>query len=165
MLLNCGVGEDSWESLGLQGDQPVHPIGDQSWVFIGRTDVEAEAPTLWPPDENSWLTGKDRDAGKDWRVKDDEMSGRHHWFNGHGLGQTPGDVRDREAWYAAYYVVSKSWTQFGDWTTTTKSNSIGKDNLFSKWHCNDQLLICKKDIPPSLPHSIYKNLTWNLPQA
>ena len=49
MLLNCGVGEDSWESLGLQGDQPVHPKGDQSWVFIGRTDAEAEAPILWPP--------------------------------------------------------------------------------------------------------------------
>ena len=49
MLLNCGVGEDSWESLGLQGDQQVHPKGDQSWVSIGRTDAEAEAPILWPP--------------------------------------------------------------------------------------------------------------------
>ena len=48
MLLNCGVGEDSWESLGLQGNQPVHPKGDQSWVFIGRTDAEAETPVLWP---------------------------------------------------------------------------------------------------------------------
>ena len=47
MILNCGVGED-WESLGLQGDQPVHPKGDQSWVFIGRTDAEAKTPVLWP---------------------------------------------------------------------------------------------------------------------
>ena len=49
MLLNCGVGEASWESLGLQGDPPVHPKGDQSWVFIGRTDAKAETPVLWPP--------------------------------------------------------------------------------------------------------------------
>ena len=57
MLLNCGVGEDSWESLGLQ---------DQSWLFIGRTDVEAETPILWPPAAKSWLIWKDPDAGKDW---------------------------------------------------------------------------------------------------
>ena len=53
MLLNCGVGEDSWESPGLKGIQPVHPKGDQSWVFIGRTDVEAETPILWPPGAKS----------------------------------------------------------------------------------------------------------------
>ena len=64
MLLNCGVGEDSWESLGLQGDQPVHTKGDQSWVFIGRTDVEAETSVFWPPDTKSWLIWKDPDAGK-----------------------------------------------------------------------------------------------------
>ena len=50
MLLNCGVGEDSSESLGLQGDSPVNPKGNQSWIFIGRTDAEAEMPILWPPD-------------------------------------------------------------------------------------------------------------------
>ena len=50
MLLNCGVGEDSLESLGLQGDQPTNPKGNQSWIFIGRTDAKAEAPILWPPD-------------------------------------------------------------------------------------------------------------------
>ena len=64
MLLNCGIGEDSWESLGLKEIQPVHPKGDQSWVFIGRTDVEAETPTYWPPDAKSWLICKDPDAGK-----------------------------------------------------------------------------------------------------
>ena len=63
MLLNCGVGEDSCESLGLKEVQPVHPKGDQSWVFIGRND--AEAPILWPPDVKSQLIGKDLDAGKD----------------------------------------------------------------------------------------------------
>ena len=66
MLLNCAVGEDSWESLGLQGDQPVYPKGDQSWVFIERTDAEVETPILWPPDVKNWLIGKDPDAGKDW---------------------------------------------------------------------------------------------------
>ena len=95
MLLNCGVGEDSWESLGLQGDQPVYPKGDQSWVLTGRTDVEAETPILWPPDAKSWLIWKDPDAGKDWGqeekgITEDEMVGWHHWLNGQGFGWTPG---------------------------------------------------------------------------
>ena len=62
ILLNCGAGEDSCEPLGLQGD-PTSP--SQSWVFIGRTDAEEEAPVLWPPDEKNRLIGKDPDAGKD----------------------------------------------------------------------------------------------------
>ena len=74
--------------------QPVHSKGDQSWVFIGRTDVEALG--LWPPDMKSWLTGKNPDSRKDWRQKEkkaaeDEMVGEHHWLNGHKLGQTLGD--------------------------------------------------------------------------
>ena len=75
--------------------QLVHPKGDQSWVFIGRTDVEAETPILWPPDAESWLIGKDPDAGKDWGqeekgMTEDEMAGWHHWLNGHGFGWPPG---------------------------------------------------------------------------
>ena len=75
--------------------QPVHPKGDQSCVFIGRTDVEAEIPKLWPPDTKSWLIGKDPDAGKDWgqeekRSTEDEMVGWHHQLNGHGFGWTLG---------------------------------------------------------------------------
>ena len=67
--------------------QPVSPKGNQSWIFIGRTDAEAEAPILWPPDAKNWLAGKDPDAGKDWGQKEkvlteDEMAGWHHWFNG-----------------------------------------------------------------------------------
>ena len=65
MLLNCGIGEDSWESLGLMEIQAVHPKGDQSWVFIGRTDAEAETPIIWPPHLKSGLIGKDSDAGRD----------------------------------------------------------------------------------------------------
>ena len=72
MLFNCGIREDSSESLGLQGIRPVYPKGNQSWIFIGRTGAEAETPVLWPFDFTSsgslmWLTGKDPDAGKDWR--------------------------------------------------------------------------------------------------
>ena len=68
--------------------QPVHPKGDQSWTFIGRTDAEAETPILWPPDAKNWLIGKDPDAGKDWRweekgTTEDEMLGQHHQLNGH----------------------------------------------------------------------------------
>ena len=68
MLLNCGVGEDSWESLGLQGDiKPVNLKGNQFWIFIGRTDADAETPILWPPDAKNRLVWKDSDAGKNWR--------------------------------------------------------------------------------------------------
>ena len=75
--------------------QPVHPKGDQSWVFIGRTDAEAETPILWPPDVKSWLIWKDPDAGKDWGLEEkgttkDEMVGWHHWFDGHRFGWIPG---------------------------------------------------------------------------
>ena len=71
--------------------QPVQPKGDQSWMFIGRTDAEAETPTLWPPHEKSWLTGKDPDAGRDWGQKEkgtieDEMAGWHHQLDGHEFG-------------------------------------------------------------------------------
>ena len=95
MILNCGVGEDSWESLGLQEIQPVHPKGDQSWVFTGRTDVDTETPILWPPDEKNWLIWKDPDAEKDWGQEEkgmieDEMVGWHQQLDGHGFGWTPG---------------------------------------------------------------------------
>ena len=70
MLLNCGVGEDSWESFELKEIQPVHPKGNQSWIFIGRTDADAEALILWPPDVKNGLIGKDPDAGKGWRQKE-----------------------------------------------------------------------------------------------
>ena len=74
--------------------QPVHPKGDQSWVFIGRTDVEAETPILWPPDAKNWLIGKDPVAGKDWRQEkgtiDYQIIGWHHQLNGCEFEQAPG---------------------------------------------------------------------------
>ena len=86
MLLNCGVGKDSWESLGLQEIQPVYSKGDQSWDFFGRTDAKAETLVLWPPHVKSWLIGKDSDSGKDWGQEEkgtteDEMARWHHWLN------------------------------------------------------------------------------------
>ena len=92
-LKNCGAREDSGECLGLQGDQPVNPKGNLSWIFIGRTDAKAEAPMFWPPDVKNWLIGKDPDAGKDWRQEEkgtteDEMVRWHHQLNGHEFEQT-----------------------------------------------------------------------------
>ena len=92
MLLNCGVGEDSLDSKEIQ---PVHPKGNQSWIFIARTNAEAETPILWPPDGKNWLIGKDPDAGKDWRQKEtgmieDEMVGWHPRLNGHEFESTLG---------------------------------------------------------------------------
>ena len=82
-------------SLDWKEIQLVHSKGDQSWVFIGRTDVEAETPILWPPDAKSWLIGKDPDAGKDWEQEEngtteDEIVGWHHRLDGHGFVWTPG---------------------------------------------------------------------------
>ena len=94
MLLNCGVEEDTWKSLGQQGD-PVNPKWNQSWIFIGRTDAEAETPIIWQPDAKNWLTGKDSDAGKDWKqeekgMTEDEMAGWQHRLNGHEFEKTLG---------------------------------------------------------------------------
>ena len=95
MLLNCGVGEDSWESLGLQGD-PTSPFWRRSILyFFGRNDAKAETLVLWPPHVKGWLIGKDSDAGRDLgqeekRIKEDEMAGYHHWLDGRESECTPG---------------------------------------------------------------------------
>ena len=88
--------------LNFKEIQPVHPKGDQSWVFIGRTDVEAETPILWPPDVKTWLIWKDPDAGKDWGqeekgMTEDEMVGWHHWHRGHDFEQAPWDSEGQES--------------------------------------------------------------------
>ena len=80
--------------LDFKEIQPVHPKGNQSWIFIGRTDAEAETPIFWSPDVKNWLIGKDPDAGKDWRQEEkgtteDEMVGWPHWFDGHEFEWAP----------------------------------------------------------------------------
>ena len=75
--------------------QPVHPKENQSWILIGRTDDEAEAPILWPPDAKNWFIGKDPDAGKDWMqekkgMTEDEIVGWHHWLDGREFEKAPG---------------------------------------------------------------------------
>ena len=105
--------------------QPVHPKGVQSWVFIGRIDVETETPILWPPDAKSWLIWKDPDAGRDWGqekkgMTEDEMAGWHHQSMGMGLGGLRVLVMDREAWRAVIHGVAKSWTWLSDWTELNK---------------------------------------------
>ena len=88
--------EKTLESLlNCKEIQPVHPKGNRSWLFTGRTDAEAETPILWPPDAKNWLNGKDPDAGKDWRQEEkgtieDEMVGWHHWLDGHEFEQALG---------------------------------------------------------------------------
>ena len=103
--------------------QPVHSKGDQSWVFIGRTDVEAEAPILWPPGVKSWLIGKDPDAGKDWGreekgMTEDEIVGWCHQLNGHGFGWTPGvdDGQGGLACYSSWGHKESDTTERLNWT-------------------------------------------------
>ena len=97
--------------------QPVQPKGDQSWVFIGRTHVEAETPVLWPPDSKSWLIWKDPDAGKDWGqeekgMTEDEMVWWHHWLDRHGFGWSLG-VGDEQGGL----VCCSSWVRKESYVT------------------------------------------------
>ena len=101
--------------------QPVHPKGDQSWVFIGRTDAIAETPILWLPHTKSWLIGKDPDAGRCWGqgekgTTEDEMAGWHHRLDGHKFEWTLGVDDGQKAWRAAIHGVTESPTWLSDWT-------------------------------------------------
>ena len=106
--------------LDCEEIQPVHPK-DQSWVFIGRIDVDAETPILWPPDAKSCLIWKDPDAGKDWGQEEkwtteDEMVGWHHQLYWHSLGGLWELVMDREAWNAVVHGITSSRTCLSNWT-------------------------------------------------
>ena len=114
--------------------QPAHPRRDQSWVFIGSTDVEAETPILWPPDVKSWFIGKNPDTGKDWRQKEkrmteDEMVGWYHQLDGHGFGWTLG-VGDGQGGLACCspWVPRESDTWKVEQLNWTELNSVTKKN-------------------------------------
>jgi len=136
--------------------QPVHPKGNQSWIFIGRTDAEAETPILWPPDAKSWFIWKDSDAGKDWGQEEkgtteDEMVGWHHQLNGHEFGScwwtgSPGVLRSmgsqivRHDW-ATELNWKESWSVSGHSAVTQDLTQQGplRDGYIHCWDGSFQL--------------------------
>ena len=107
--------------------KPVNPKGNQSWIFIGRTDAEVETPVLWPPDVKNWLIRKDCAAGKDWSRRKGQQ--RMRWLDGItdsvdlSLSKLRETVKDREAWHAVVHGVTRSRTWMSDWTTVMRPES------------------------------------------
>ena len=104
----------------------VNPKGNQPWIFIGRTDARDETLLLWPPDVKSRLTGKDPDAGNNWRQEEkgtteDKMVGRHHWLNGHEFEQALGYSEGQGTLQTAVHGVAKNQKWLTDWTLTTST--------------------------------------------
>ena len=117
----------------------VNPKGNQTWIFMGRT--ETEAPIFWPPNAKSQLIGKDPDSGKDWgqeeRMTEDETVGWHHQLNGREFEQTPGDSEGQGSLVCCSHGVTKSGTQLSDWTATNEwlSRGFPKTHLINKFSC------------------------------
>ena len=107
----------------------VHPKGNQSWIFIGRTDAETETLILWPLDVKNWLIGKDPDVGKDERqeekgMTEDKIVGWYQWHNGHEFEQAPGVGDGQGCCVLQSYMVAKSRTQLSDWTDWLISSKV-----------------------------------------
>ena len=131
--------------LACKKIQPVHPKGDQSWVFIGRTDAEAEIPILWPPHAKRWLIGKDPDAAKYWKQEEKgttegEMVGWHHHSMDMGLGGLQEFMMDREAWRATMNGVTKSRTWLSNWTELMVIPDTGREPEAEVW-CGGKRLV------------------------
>ena len=127
--------------------QPANPKGNQSWIFIGKTDAEAKTAILWLPYVKNWLIGKDPDAGKDWRweekeMAEDEMVGWHHQLYGHELEFPQELVMDRKDWHAAVHGISElDMTELLNWTDTDYCQifreqimwKLKKERMYSVW--------------------------------
>ena len=141
MFLNCGVGEDAWESLGLQGDQISQSKGYQSRIFIGRTNAETEIQIFCPPDAKNWLIGKDPDVGKHWRQEEtgtteDKMVGWNHWLDGHEFEQSPG-VGDGQGSLASCSLWGHKGLDMTEWLNWTelKIHNLTFCNILQKRLC------------------------------
>ena len=132
----------------------VHPKGKQSWIFIWRTDPEAEAPILWPPDVNSWLIRKDPDVGKDWRQEEkgtteDEMVGCYHWLNEHEFEQAPRDSEGQGS-----LACCRPWghkeSDMTEWLNSNLAPEMQKSAEEWLWMPNTQASVIRKNFIHSL---------------
>ena len=155
MLLNCGVTEDL-SPVDCKEIQPVHPKGDQSWVFFGRTDAEAETPILWPPDVKSWLIWKDPDAGKDWRQEE------------------KGTDKGWDGWMTSPTLWTWIWVNSGSWWWTGRPDvllSMGSQRVRhdwatelnwteSRWCHKRHMHLCQLNPSPVPPLSCLYSKVW-----
>ena len=167
MLLNVVLEKTLESPLDSKEVKPVHPKGNQSWIFIGRTDAEAETPILWLPDAKNWLFGKNPDAGKDWRQEEkgtteDEMIGWHHQLDEHEFEQAlgVGDGQERLACCSPWCHKESDMTERLNWTETMRDHGSVKQlcprslSIFSSREAATGLWNCLRDLVVSSEASL-----------